>query len=62
MATREVLLTHEQQVELSSIAQSRSLHAGYFFRAKLILMLAEGASFNAIKQLWSAKTPSALAR
>src|SRR5882762_6992205 len=57
MATSEVLLTHEQQVELSSIAQSRSLPAGYVFRAKLILMLAEGA-FNAIKQRLQTTAPT----
>jgi len=51
MATgSEILLTQQQHCDLSSIAQSRSLPAGYVFRAKLILMLAEGASFNAIKR------------
>ena len=51
MATgSEVSLTSDQRSELSSIAQSRSLPAGYVFRAKLILMLAEGASFNTIKR------------
>jgi hypothetical protein len=50
MATdREVSLTRNQRSELSSIAQSRTLPAGYVFRAKLILMLAEGASFNTVK-------------
>lgn len=44
-----VSLTSDQHSELSSVAQSRSLPAGYVFRAKLILMLAEGASFNTIK-------------
>jgi len=49
MATdSEVLLTPQQHSDLSSIAQSRSLPAGYVFRAKLILMLNQGASFNAI--------------
>ena len=43
MATgSEILLTQQQHSDLSSIAQSRSLPAGYVFRAKLILMLAEG--------------------
>src|SRR6202051_2477887 len=46
----EVLLTQQQHSELSSIAQSRSLPAGYVFRAKLILMLGAGVSFNAIKR------------
>ncbi len=50
MATRIALpLTDQQSAELTEIAQSRSLPAGYVFRAKLILMLAQGASFNAIK-------------
>jgi Homeodomain-like domain len=46
----EILLTEQQHSDLSSIAQSRALPAGYVFRAKLILMLAEGSSFNAIKR------------
>jgi hypothetical protein len=51
MATNnEVTLTSDQYSEISSIAQSRSLPAGYVFRAKLILMLAAGASFNTIKR------------
>ena len=50
MATRTALTIADQQsAELTEIAQSRSLPAGYVFRAKLILMLAQGASFNAIK-------------
>src|SRR3984893_12578555 len=58
MATSEVLPTDDQQLELSSIAQSRSLPAGYVFRAKLLLMLAEGASFNAIKQRLQTTAPT----
>src|ERR1035438_9929158 len=45
----EILLTQQQHSDLSSIAQSRSLAAGYVFRARLILMLTEGASFRTIK-------------
>ena len=59
MATnREVSLTSDQRAELSSIAQSRSLPAGYVFRAKLILMLAEGASFNTIKRQLQTSAPT----
>jgi transposase len=59
MATgSEVLLTRQQHSDLSSIAQSRSLPAGYVFRAKLILMLAEGASFNAIKRQLQTTAPT----
>ena len=36
--------------ELNSSAQSRSLPAGYVFRARLILMLAEGATFSMIQK------------
>jgi len=43
------LLTENQRWELSRIAQSRSLPAGYVFRARLILLLAEGASYHSIK-------------
>src|SRR6202521_1553583 len=59
MATgSEVLLTRQQHSDLSSIAQSRSLPAGYVFRAKLILMLAEGVSFNTIKQRLQTTAPT----
>jgi hypothetical protein len=43
MPANNVVLNEKQRIELSSIAQSRSLPAGYVFRARLILMLAEGA-------------------
>jgi transposase len=59
MATdSKVSLTSTQRLELSSIAQSRSLPAGYVFRAKLILMLAEGASFNTIKRRLQTSAPT----
>jgi hypothetical protein len=38
-----VVLGEDQQLELSRIAQSSSLPAGYVFRARLILMLARGS-------------------
>src|ERR1700683_4185343 len=59
MATdSEVSLIGHQRSELSSIAQSRTLPAGYVFRAKLILMLAEGASFNTIKRRLQTSAPT----
>lgn len=58
MASSELLLSEDQRWELSSIAQSRSLPAGYVFRAKLIVMLAEGASFNTIKQRLQTTAPT----
>jgi hypothetical protein len=54
----EIVLTQQQHSDLSSIAQSRALPAGYVFRAKLILMLAEGASFNAIKRQLQTTAPT----
>src|SRR5271155_602632 len=54
----ELLLTPQQYSDLSSISQSRALPAGYVFRAKLILMLAKGASFNAIKRQLQTSAPT----
>src|SRR5258708_3106512 len=56
----EILLTQQQHSDLSSIAQSRALPAGYVFRAKLILMLAEAASSNAIKRQPQTPPPTIL--
>src|ERR1700758_5185036 len=59
MATdSELPLTSNQRSDLSSIAQSRTLPAGYVFRAKLVLMLAEGASFNTIKRRLQTSAPT----
>jgi transposase len=58
MSVDSVVLNEEQQLELSRIAQSRSLPAGYVFRARLILMLAEGASFTTIKQRLGTTAPT----
>src|SRR5882724_10759528 len=61
MATgSEIFLTQQQHSELSSIAQSRTLPAGYVFRAKLILMLAEGVSFSTIKHQLQTTAPTIL--
>jgi len=58
MSIDSVVLKEEQKLELSRIAQSRSLPAGYVFRARLILMLAEGASFSTIKQRLGTTAPT----
>jgi transposase len=58
MPTNDVVLSDEQRRELRSIAHSRSLPAGYVFRARLILMLAEGASFSTIKQQLRTTAPT----
>lgn len=53
-----MVLCDEQKVELDRIAQSRSLPAGYVFRARLILMLAEGVSYSSIKQRLGTTAPT----
>src|SRR5437867_12755995 len=58
MSIDSVVLSEDQQLELSRIAQSRSLPAGYVFRAKLILMLAEGTPFNTIKRRLQTSAPT----
>ena len=58
MASSDIMFSGDQQLELSRIAQSRSLPAGYVFRSRLILLLAEGASFSAIKQRLGTTAPT----
>jgi transposase len=53
-------VTDEQRGELTGIAQSRSLPAGYVFRAKLILMLSEGATFATIRERLGTTNPTIL--
>ena len=54
----EIWLTRQQHSDPCSIAHSRSVPAGYVFRAKLILLLAEGSSFNAIKRQLQTTAPT----
>ena len=54
----ELILNASQRDALLAISQSRSLPAGYVFRAKLILMLAEGASFRTIKYKLGTTAPT----
>jgi transposase len=58
VVSESVILTESQLGELSGIAQSRSLPAGYGFRARLILMLVEGASFSPIQQKLGTTAPT----
>ena len=56
---RELLsLTMEQREELKRWAQSRSLPAGDVFRARLILALADGRTYAAIKQSLHTTAPT----
>lgn len=58
MISDPIVLTDSQQDELKRIGQSRSLPAGYVFRARLILMLAEGASFSRIQRSLKTTAPT----
>lgn len=52
------MLTDEQRNELRRISLSRSLPAGDVFRARLILMLAEGRSYAEIQQRLDTTAPT----
>jgi len=51
-------LSEQQRADLNEIAQSRSLPAGFVFRAKLILMLAEGLAYSTIQQRLQTTRPT----
>ena len=51
-------LSEPQRRDLNEIAQSRSLPAGFVFRAKLILMLADGTPFAVIKERLQTTAPT----
>jgi transposase len=53
-----IQLSEQQRTDLNEIAQSRSLPAGFVFRAKLILMLAEGVPFAMIKERLQTTAPT----
>ena len=54
----DLILTDSQRDELTAISQSRSLPAGYVFRARLILMLAEGLSFATVQRQLQTTAPT----
>jgi hypothetical protein len=51
-------LSQQQRTDLNEIAQSRSLPAGFVFRAKLILMLAEGLAYSVIQERLQTTRPT----
>src|SRR3954466_13766225 len=53
-----IQLNEQQKSELTSIAQSRSLPAGYVFRAKLMLLLNEGATFATVRERLGTTNPT----
>jgi transposase len=48
----------QQRSELDEIARSRSLPAGFVLRAKILLLLADGSSYDAIKEKLDTTAPT----
>jgi hypothetical protein len=53
-----VVLSEDQRRELGRISVARFLPAGYAFRARLILMLADGTSWKSIKERLGTTAPT----
>lgn len=53
-----IILTAEEQTELELMTQSRTLPAGDVFRARLILMLAEGIPYRSIEERLDTTAPT----
>jgi transposase len=53
-----LVLTAQDRRDLTEISQSRALPAGYVFRARLILMLADGLSFSLIQERLQTTAPT----
>ena len=52
------MLTSQERRDLTEISRSRALPAGYVFRARLILMLAQGFSFGLIQERLQTTAPT----
>src|SRR4051794_39850581 len=57
-AAEVVTVTDEERVELEQMTQSRTLPAGDVFRARLILMLAEGVPYRTIQERLDTTAPT----
>ncbi len=57
-AAEAVTVTDEERVELQQMTQSRALPAGDVFRARLILMLAEGVPYRTIQERLDTTAPT----
>src|SRR5947209_18059068 len=57
-AAEAITLTTEERLELEQITQSRTLPAGDVFRARLILLLAEGLPYRAIQERLDTTAPT----
>src|SRR5215212_7011362 len=57
-AAEAITLTIDEQFELEQMTQSRMLPAGDVFRARLILMLAEGLPYRTIQERLDTTAPT----
>jgi transposase len=57
-AGEEIALTADERLELEQMTQSRTLPAGDVFRARLILMLADGLPFRTIQERLDTTAPT----
>jgi transposase len=57
-AAAAIRLTTEERVELEQMTQSRTLPAGDVFRARLVLMLAEGLPYRTIQERLDTTAPT----
>jgi transposase len=57
-AAQAIRLTADERLELEQMTQSRTLPAGDVFRARLILMLAEGLSYRTIQERLDTSAPT----
>ena len=57
-AAEAITLTTEERVELEQMTQSRTLPAGDVFRARLIMMLAEGVPYRIIQERLDTTAPT----
>ena len=57
MNAEAITLTPDEQSELKQMTQSRTLPAGDVFRARLVLMLAEGVPYRTIQERLDTTAP-----
>jgi transposase len=57
-AAEAITLTADERTELEQITQSRTLPAGDVFRARLVLMLAEGVPYRTIQERLDTTAPT----
>ena len=56
--TEPLILTQDERRELQQMTQSRTLQAGEVMRSRMVLLLAEGASYQKIQDLLDTTAPT----